>query len=229
MEKLNIYQRMNNIMNECQKVEKNGFNKFGGYKYVMAVDVIGNIQKLLVSNGVHLTINETSCERREYMNAKGVTNYFSKLGATATFVNIDKPDDKIEVTYFSISADSGDKDIFKAKTNGLKYVLSQQFMIVSSDFIDTENDSNETSLDVNTSNFKGAKERKEKAAGKNVSDTRIPFGKNKNMSFKEVGPDIVKGMRDWCASKNDDGKFNEIIEKADLFLSEGSMLKAEGF
>ena len=43
-----------------------------------------------------------------------------------------------ETTYYSVSADTLDKDIFKAKTNGLKYLFMQEFKLVTDDFIDTE-------------------------------------------------------------------------------------------
>lgn len=134
----NIYQRMNDIMNECAKIDKKGYNSFGRYNYIRAVDVIGHISKLLVKHGVNMTISENEAERHEYVNAKGAKNYFSKIKCTARFTNINDKEDYQLVEYFSISADSGDKDIFKAKTNGLKYLLSQTFMIVTNDFIDTE-------------------------------------------------------------------------------------------
>jgi len=51
---------------------------------------------------------------------------------------VDDPKDFHETTYYSVSADTLDKDIFKAKTNGLKYLFTQEFKLVTDDFVDTE-------------------------------------------------------------------------------------------
>ena len=200
-EKLNIFQRMNIIMKECKSIEKSGFNKFGNYKYVRAVDVIGNVQKLLVTHGVNLKIDEIDAEREPYQNTKGVTNFFSKIKCEATFTNTDDPKDIFKTTYFSISSDSGDKDIFKAKTNGLKYLLSQQFMIVTSDFIDTEDDSFDA--DPIDADFPLSKE--DLAFGPNF---KIMYGTHRGKKLCEVSLPVLKK---YCKDKSEQmkkGTFN---------------------
>jgi hypothetical protein len=136
---LNIYERLSAISEEVEAIPKRGKNKFSNYDYVMAVDVIGYIKKLLVKYGVYLSITEIEMERTP--KTVDNKNWHSKIKCQGEFINIDNPKDKHTVTYYSVSADTLDKDIFKAKTNGLKYLLSQQFLIVTDDFVDTENDS----------------------------------------------------------------------------------------
>ena len=135
-----LLQRMSAITAEAQAIPKRGYNSYSNYYYVMAVDVIEELQKLFTKWGVQLIISEKSLER---INPPGNKNFYSTLKCTATFLNIDNPLDKIEVDYFSVSADTLDKDIFKAKTNGLKYLLTQQFLIVTNDLIDTEDSKHE--------------------------------------------------------------------------------------
>lgn len=137
-EKLNIYQKMNKVTEDCKQIPKNGENKFAGYKYVMAVDVINEVQKLLVKHGIQLIIAEDEIKRKTYKNKNNVDNYMCQLKCTASFVNIDDKEDFAQVVYYSVSADTLDKDIFKAKTNGLKYLLTQQFLIVTDVLIDSE-------------------------------------------------------------------------------------------
>lgn len=136
----NIYQRMNLIMKEAQSIEKLGWNDYSKYKYVRAVDVINEINNLCTKHGVQILINEETLDRE-----KVDKNYFSKIKCKAIFVNVDTPTDQVEVGYFTISADTLDKDIFKAKTNGLKYLLTQVFLLVTDVIKDTEDDSTEAS------------------------------------------------------------------------------------
>jgi hypothetical protein len=136
-EKLNIYQRLLKITEEAEQIPKRGWNDFSKYNYVMAVDVIGHVKKLLVKYGVYASVSELNHQRTS--KKEDGKNWHSTIACVGSFFCIDNPTDKHEVSYFSTSADTLDKDIFKAKTNGLKYLFSQQFLIVTDDFIDAEN------------------------------------------------------------------------------------------
>lgn len=138
MSEKNIYQRMSIITKEAKSIPKNGYNAFNKYKYVQAVDVINSMQNLLTAHGVALTISETELEKWTEQTAKGGLNHFSQIKCEATFINIDKPSEKITVNYYTVGADTLDKDIYKAKTGGLKYLLTQQFLIVTDNLIDPE-------------------------------------------------------------------------------------------
>lgn len=127
-----IYKKLLAITEEAQQIPKNGFNDFSKYKYVKAVDALGAIRKLLIKHGVHLSISEISCKR--YRDGK---NFHTEIECQATFADVDTGDCH-KTRFFSVSADTLDKDIFKAKTNGLKYLFTQEFKLVTDDFIDTE-------------------------------------------------------------------------------------------
>jgi len=133
---LNLYQRIVKVMSEVPNIPKRGYNSYSKYNYVLATDVINEVSKLLWKHGISLTISE-----KEFSREKVDKNFFSTIKCTATFTNIDDPNDFKEVDYYSVSADTLDKDIFKAKTNGLKYVLTETFLIVTDLIIDTEQDS----------------------------------------------------------------------------------------
>lgn len=129
----NIYERLNCITEEAGKIPKKGHNTFSNYDYVRAVDALGTIKRLLIKYNIHLTLSETECKR--YRDGK---NFHTEIKVTARFINVDDPKDYHETTYYSVSADTLDKDIFKAKTNGMKYLFTQEFKLVTDDFIDTE-------------------------------------------------------------------------------------------
>lgn len=135
---LNIYQRMLKITSEAGKIPKNGYNAHGKYKYVKAADCINSISKLLVVNGVSLTISDNLESRGLVGNGKQI---HSHLNCIATFVSVDNPEEKIVVPYSTVSGDISDKDVFKAKTNGLKYLFTQMFLLVTDDVRDTEEES----------------------------------------------------------------------------------------
>lgn len=122
-------------MRDCDAIPKNGYNSFSKYKYVMASDVISEVSKLMVKHGVILVTKEIELTRESHGK-----NFHSTLKSQGIFRNIDCLTDVVTYDYYSISADTLDKDIFKSKTNGLKYLFTQAFQIVTGDVIDTEQD-----------------------------------------------------------------------------------------
>lgn len=55
-------------------------------------------------------------------------------------------------------------------------------------------------------------------ADKPDAEKRIPFGKLKGKMFKEVEPEELISMRDWCEEK-DAAKFKDLIEAVDRYLA----------
>ena len=136
--KMNIYQKMLAITYAVQAIEKNGYNDYAKYNYVKASDVIAGIQRALVKFQVCLSISELESTDWAEAKEKGGINHFNKTKCRADFINADNPAEKISVDYYGEAADSLDKQIFKAKTGGLKYLLTQQFMLATDVVIDPE-------------------------------------------------------------------------------------------
>lgn len=129
----NLEQRLSSVMAEVPNIKKRGHNSYSKYDYVLAVDVIHEISRLLVKYGISLSISEL-----ELVREKHDKNFHTTIKSLARFTNIDDPKEYREVEYYSISADTLDKDIYKAKTNGLKYLFTQMFLIVTDNVIDAE-------------------------------------------------------------------------------------------
>ena len=133
-----LAQRMIRITDESSKIRKNGYNNYSKYDYVKAVDVFNEVQKLLVKNGVGLSISEVEYHRERFEKDKGGFNFHSIIKNVARFYSVDNKEDFEEVSYYATAADTLDKDIYKAKTGGLKYLFTQRFLIVTDDVIDPE-------------------------------------------------------------------------------------------
>ena len=146
--KLNIVQRMLAIQTELGTVAKNlnvvtnaKTNK--GYKAVSERDVKDAVKPLedkhgvysyavsseIVDSGVLTSMTDSGYERKsQYMWIK----------ETYRFVNVDKPDEFIEVSAFGDGIDTGDKAPGKADTYAGKYALMKAYKISTGDDPDQE-------------------------------------------------------------------------------------------
>ena len=143
MKEENLYQKLLKVTAEAQKIPKNGYNDYGKYKYIQATDVIAEMQKLLIKHRIDLTISELEHQRQHEGK-----NFHTTLKCEAKFIDIDNPKDFITCNYYTTSADTLDKDCFKAKTNGIKYLFSQKFLLVTDLTIDTEQEKNKVTKEI---------------------------------------------------------------------------------
>ena len=142
---MNLWQKMSAIQDEVKDVPKNGRNKFSGYDYVMAVDIVESTRKLLAKYNVVCTIKEVDMTRSMEGIKEDKKNFHTVIKCIGTFINADKPEEREEVPYFAVAADTLDKDIYKAKTGGIKYLFIQTFKIPS-DLQDPEDDRDDAKM-----------------------------------------------------------------------------------
>lgn len=131
----NIYQRLFAVQSEIGNIPKNGYNKESDYRYIKANDVIEGVSKLLIKHRIMEVFEEL-----ELIRIKEGRNFHSVITTRATFVNVDDTDDRCVVVYKSVAADWLDKDCYKAKTGGRKYLYLDLFKIPN-DRPDVEQDS----------------------------------------------------------------------------------------
>lgn len=136
---MNIYERISAIAKEAESIPKNGYNSFSKYNYIRAVDVVGYINKLLIKHKVTVLISETDHSRTD--KTVDGKNWHTTIKCEAKLICTEDPAQTTTVTYFATGADTLDKDIYKAKTGGLKYLYTQVFRLITDDFIDPEDDS----------------------------------------------------------------------------------------
>lgn len=148
MSELNIFQRMAAISVEMSTVGKNltvgeGRNK---YKAVSERDIIDTVKPLEAKHGVYsypcsrrvlesnLLENESTYDGRTTKK----TTFMTRIETTYRFVNIDKPDEYIEIVSFAEGIDSQDKGSGKAMTYADKYALMKAYKISTGDDPDQE-------------------------------------------------------------------------------------------
>jgi hypothetical protein len=124
MSELNIYQRVNKIMEECDYIRKGAAGQGKGVKYD---DVIAMLRSLLIKHGVVMVTHQVGME---CLGNVGDTkqkiyqgNYLLRL------VNMDKPEDFVEHTCVGQGMDAGDKGPGKAHTYAMKVMLVKGFGI----------------------------------------------------------------------------------------------------
>jgi hypothetical protein len=120
--KLNIYQRMALVMDECPYIQKDTIVQ--GYKGVSRDGVVAAVRRVLLKNGVMAFTSQASVDGvvvGGYRDTPRTNEKDNKLtiywGAYVTkFVNIENPSDLIEVQHAAEGQDYGDKAPGKAAT-----------------------------------------------------------------------------------------------------------------
>lgn len=142
---MNIYEKMLAITNEIGTINKNLIVGFGSNKYkaVGEADVLKAVRQLELKYGVYSYPSNRRITESNVMtvkNAKGEekTNLFMRLEVTYTFINVEKPEEKIDVTTYGDGIDSQDKAPGKAMTYADKYALLKAYKIVTGDDPDQE-------------------------------------------------------------------------------------------
>lgn len=133
--KKNLYQKINNIMEESKRVKKGITVGYGNNKYkaVTHDDVTRLIQGLFVKNGVVAIPTMESHEQSEGKTSKGSLIYISKVWVSIEFINSDNPEERFTTKSFAIGFDSQDKGPGKAYSMAVKYAYLKVLMIESGD------------------------------------------------------------------------------------------------
>lgn len=124
MEKLNIFQRINYVMQDVSYIQKGDKKVANQYRYVSHDQVSSVFHEALTKHGIVMLPNVTSFKQDG--NRTEVTIDIS-------FVNIDDPVDQIKVTYFGYGIDTGDKGPGKAISYAVKYALLKTFCLETGD------------------------------------------------------------------------------------------------
>lgn len=153
IKKLNIYQKMSLATSKIQTVTKKlkvGEGTKGEYKAVSEADVLNAVKPIEIEIGIYSYPVDRKLlkeERVTFKNKYGdIENFVIKLETTYRFVNIDKPDEFIDIKTYGDGVDSQDKAPGKAMTYADKYALLKAYKIGTGDDPD-KNKSNKISGD----------------------------------------------------------------------------------
>lgn len=151
---MNIFQKMSAVTNELQTVAKNltvVAGKNNSYKAVSERDIIDAVKPLEIKHGIYsypydrqIIESQTLESESEYQGkVTKKTTFFSRIKTTYRFVNVDKPDEYIDMVTFAEGIDAQDKGSGKAMTYSDKYALMKAYKISTGDDPD-QNASEET-------------------------------------------------------------------------------------
>lgn len=140
---MNIFQRMSAITDELGVVAKNmnvSAGK-GSYKAVSERDILDAVKPLEAKYRVYsYPSNRTILESETLENEKNyqgnitkTTSFFTRVQTEYTFINIDKPEERVSTIVFSEGIDPGDKGSGKAMTYADKYALMKAYKISTGD------------------------------------------------------------------------------------------------
>lgn len=136
MSELNIYQRIAKITSELGTVNKNLNVSTGksSYKAVSERDIKDAVKPLEEKYGVlSYPIDKEIIESDLVEDATGRRYRYMRLRVVTRFVNIDKPEEYVDVIGYGDGLDSGDKAPGKADTYAYKYCLMSCYKISTGD------------------------------------------------------------------------------------------------
>ena len=141
---MNIYQRISAVSAEVGKVAMtlNVSTGNGSYKAISINDVVDNLIPVVTKYRLAILPGEKEIIEQEQIKTTSKygdkTQFYIRLKATYTVVNIDKPEEKISAVGFGDGIDSGDKATGKANTYARKYALIDLFNLSKGDDPDRE-------------------------------------------------------------------------------------------
>lgn len=130
--KMNLFQKMLKITEELGKVGKNlevkGADGKVRYNAVGETDVLDKVKPLEEKYGVYSYPLNRTCVELPNSNKVAL-----RVETIYRFVNVDKPDEFIDITSYGDGIDSGDKAPGKAMTYSDKYALMKAYKISTGD------------------------------------------------------------------------------------------------
>ena len=145
---MNIYEKMLAITSEMKSVAKNlevGYGK-NSYKAVGEADVLYEVKQLEEKYKVYsypysrqVIESDVLVTEKEYNGTVTKGNQiFLRIETVYRFVNIENPDEYIDITTYGDGIDTQDKAVGKAMTYADKYALMKAYKIITGDDPDQE-------------------------------------------------------------------------------------------
>ena len=194
----NIYKKMSAITAELTAVAKNlnvGIGK-AAYKAVGEADVLAAVKPLEEKHGVYsypysrkiveADLVTTTSEYQGKVTER--TNRYLRIETVYRFVNIDNPDEYIDITTYGDGIDPQDKAVGKAMTYSDKYALLKAYKIITGEDPDQ---------------FKSEEGKTERKL--TFSEKVIIVAKEKGIDLKELAKDYE------ITNKTTESRYEEIL------------------
>ena len=137
--KLNLRQKLVQIYQEIDYIEKGGTNTKQNYKFVKAADVLRAIRNAFAKWGIYAETNYEPLGTYDIKTNSGGNMHTTSVRATIVLYDVESDETKI-ISGLGDGADPGDKGIYKAQTGATKNALRNGFLLP--DEADPEADEN---------------------------------------------------------------------------------------
>jgi hypothetical protein len=209
---------MLNITNEIASVNKNltvGEGK-SKYKAVGEADVLKAVKELEFKHKVYsYPVNREIIESTMYTTSNQYgekNNIFSRIKTTYRFVNVENPDEYIEIISYAEGIDTQDKGAGKAMTYSDKYALMKAYKIITGEDPD-QNPSQEEKV----TNKTYTKQKQEKIQDELVSDVQAKGIYKALIKKLQTNEEVVKFLMDNYSIENTSklmkSQYAEIVRK----------------
>jgi len=121
---LNIHQRINAVMRDCDYLQKQKAAQGTGVRYD---DVIAMIRGHMINHGIVMVVRQTEMEMLNVL--EGTKQKIFQGRYEMDLVNIDKPEEKVTHSTYAHGMDGGDKAPGKSQTYAVKIMLVKGFGI----------------------------------------------------------------------------------------------------
>ena len=138
--------KLANAAREIDRVAKRGHNKQQNYDFATAGDIFDEIRAKLAGQRValHWTIDRENTRFDEVTSQGGSKGLLCTLWVTYSFID---GDDGSRLDYYTVGTANdfpGDKAVYKAQTNALKYLLMQTFLVSTGDDVEKDGPAGES-------------------------------------------------------------------------------------
>ena len=187
---MNIYEKIHQVMQDVQYLQKDGFVETGngkGYKAMTDEKVASTLRpSLLKARLVILPITMSTKRTDEIVKdnyGKEKKNRVTDCDVTYRIIDIDNPTDYVDVVSSGTGVDTQDKGIGKAMTYARKYMLLNAFLIP------TGNDTDDISSDIYDEKLYGKADDLPKPSTKSVSQLQkevVAIADQKGITYEQL-------------------------------------------
>jgi len=125
---MSIYQKLLEVRKTVPYLQKTASG--AQYKYTGSSQVLSAVREKLDELGLLLITRITDSKLTSAANSKGTLVNMTELTLEFTWVNTEKPEEKIVIPFYAQGVDlAGEKGVGKALTYGEKYFILKQFNI----------------------------------------------------------------------------------------------------
>jgi hypothetical protein len=131
---MNLYQKLIEVRKSVPYLQKENNTKGNAsfaYSYVSSSQTLASVRMKMDELGIILEPEIIETKVTQTKSSSGATNFFTELIMTMTFVNAEKPEEKIVKQWYAQGTDSGEKGVGKALTYGEKYFILKFFNIAT--------------------------------------------------------------------------------------------------